>query len=296
MARIPRLPSFHALLAFEAAARLGGFGQAAAELCITASAVSHRIRQLEGLLGEPLFERSPTGVRLNSAGERYLDGVREAFDRLSHLGLASKTQRRPLRVGVPPTFARNMLIPALPAFYRQWPDIELEIDIAAPLQERPERHDVDVRWGRGDFDGRRATRLFEDEIVVLAAPSYAQTLSLDLPADLSRAELLRSRLMPWRSWFDAAGLAWPEPSRGPQFSDLGILLEAAASGLGVAACTRRVAGPWTRKGALRQLFDVAAPSPQTYCIVVDAEHASRPEVAAFIDWLQRTLEGDALQP
>jgi LysR family transcriptional regulator, glycine cleavage system transcriptional activator len=289
MTRVPRLPPLHALLAFEAAARLGGFAQAAAELCITASAVSHRIRQLETLLGEPLFDRVPTGVRLNTAGQRYLQGVREAFERLSHFAVPGEAQRVQLRVGAPPTFARNLLIPALPAFYRQWPDVEIDVDIAAPLQDKPEQHDVDIRWGHGGFDGRPATKLFDDEVVVLASPAYAASLDLKAPADLARAALLRSRLLAWRPWFEAAGLDWPEPSRGPQFSDLGILLEAAASGLGVAACTRRVADAWTRQGQLQALFDVAAPSPDTYHVLARADVATRPEVAAFIDWLLATL-------
>lgn len=289
MARIPRLPPFHALLAFEAAARLGGFGPAAAELCITASAVSHRIRQLEETLGEPLFDRSPGGVRLNSAGRHYLRGVREAFDLLSHLGTAEARPPTPLRVGMPPTFARNMLIPALPAFYRQWPDIEIEVEIAAPMQEKPDRHDVDVRWGRGRFDGRHAIRLFDDEIVALASPAYVAMQGLSTPADLARAELLRSRLLAWRPWFQAAALDWVEPSRGPLFSDFGILLEAAAGGLGVAACTRRVASVWMQSGQLQPLFDVAAPSPEAYHVLVDAEQARRPEVAAFVEWLHATL-------
>jgi LysR family transcriptional regulator, glycine cleavage system transcriptional activator len=70
MTRPQRLPPIHALAAFESAARLGGFGQAAAELCITPSAVSHRIRMLELQLGEPLFDRLPTGVRLTDAFQR----------------------------------------------------------------------------------------------------------------------------------------------------------------------------------------------------------------------------------
>lgn len=289
MARPPRLPPIHALIAFEASSRLGGFGQAADELCITASAVSHRIRQLEAMLGETLFERSPTGVRLNSAGQRYLQGVREVFDRLAHLGVSAEDPRKPLRVGAPPTFARHMLIPALPAFYRQWPDIEIEVDIAAPLHEKPDRHDVDIRWGRGNFDGRPAIRLFDDEITALASPAYGASLGLAAPADLVRAELLRTRLLPWLPWLAAAGLDWPEPSRGALFSDLGILLEAAAGGMGVAVCTRRVAASWLQRGQLQQVFDITAPSPNTCFLLADPEQMKRPEVAAFTDWLSATL-------
>lgn len=285
MARQQRLPPIHALAAFEAAARLGGFGQAAEELCITPSAVSHRIRQLETMLGESLFERTPTGVRLKPAGARYLQGVREAFERLSGLGRGNAGETVPLRVGSPPTFARNMLIPRLPEFYREWPDVEIEVAVAAPMQDKPERHDVDIRWGAGAFDSRSATKLFDDQIVVLAAPGYALAKGLTQPADLAQAELLRTPLLPWRPWFAAAGLEWPEPGRGPLFTDLGILLEAAASGLGVAACTRRIAQRWTDSGALAPLFGIAAASPQTYYLLVEAAAAQRPEVAAFCEWL-----------
>jgi hypothetical protein len=121
--------------------------------------------------------------------------------------------------------------------------------LQAPLQDKPPRHDVDIRFGNGRFDERPATRLFEDRLLVLAAPRYRSERALHEPADLQRAELLRSPLLPWRPWFAAAGLDWPEPARGPSFTDLGILLEAAASGLGVALCTRRLAAHWTAIGA-----------------------------------------------
>ena len=285
MARLQRLPPIHALTAFESAARLGGFAQAAGELCITPSAVSHRIRLLESQLGEQLFERTNAGVRLSAAGQRYLAGVREAFDRLAHLSGGADAQPLRLRVGAPPTFARNLLIPRLGAFYRQWPDIEIEVAVVAPLQERPARHDVDIRFGRAPFDERTATRLFDDDVLALAAPGYVQAMALRAPADLARAELLRSALVPWKPWFAAAGLDWPEPARGPAFTDLGILLEAAASGLGVAVCTGRVAQAWTAPAQLVPLFGLQVPATSTYHMLVERDVAQRPEVAAFVDWL-----------
>jgi DNA-binding transcriptional LysR family regulator len=289
MARLQRLPPIHALSAFESAARLGGFAPAAAELCITPSAVSHRIRLLETQLGEQLFERSPTGVRLTEAGQRYLLGVREAFDKLAQLSTGGAADVLRLSVGSPPTFARNLLIPRLPEFYRQWPDIEIEVAVAAPMQDRPERHDVDIRFGSAPFDERAATKLFDDRVAVLAAPRYLELRPLAEPADLARAELLRSPLVPWQPWFAAAGLDWPEPARGPVFTDLGILLEAAASGLGVAVCTQRVAEQWTRDAQLVAPFGVTAPAASTYHALVERHLGQRPEVAAFVDWLTATF-------
>ena len=289
MGRATRLPPLHALAAFEAAARLSGFAQAAEELCITPSAISHRIRQLEAFLGEPLFERTATGVRLNSAGQQYQRVVGEAFGHLARLARRQGIEQPCLRVGAPPTFSRNLLIPALPDFYRLWPEIEIEVDIETPLAERPSRHDIDVRWGTHGTDGRTCTKAFDDKIVALAAPGYRTERGLVTPPDLVRAELLRTRLLPWRPWLDAAALDWPEPSTGLQFADLGILLEAAASGLGVAACTTRLAAAWVTVGRLVTLFDVAVPSPFTYWIEVDELALRRFEVVAFRDWLMAAL-------
>lgn len=294
MVRPARLPPLHALSAFESAARLGGFAPAAAELCITPSAVSHRIRLLEAQLGEQLFERTPGGVRLTEAGRRCLAGVREAFGTLAQLSRGRDDAPVRLVVGTPPTFARELLIPQLPDFYRQWPDIELEVAVAAPLQERPDRHDVDIRFGSAELgapDGRARLRLFDDRWVVLAAPASVQAQGLATPADLLRAERLRSPLVGWAAWWQAAGLAegLAEPQRGPVFSDLGILLEAAASGLGVALCSERLSRRWVAQGRLQQLFGLAVPAERSYDLLADAGALARPEVAAFVDWLTARL-------
>ena len=111
---VRRVPPMHALAAFEAAARLGGFAPAADELCVTPSAVSHRIRQLEAMLGTPLFERTPAGVRPTTVGRLYLESVREAFDKLAQAGAVLQPERERLRVSLPPSFARQLLMARLP--------------------------------------------------------------------------------------------------------------------------------------------------------------------------------------
>lgn len=290
MALTNRMPPIHALAAFESAARLGGFAPAAAELSITPSAVSHRIRLLESQLGESLFDRSPTGVRLSETGQRYLVGVKEAFDKLAQLGRDDAVTVIRLSVGAPPTFARNLLIPRLPEFYRLWPDIEVEVAVEVPMQDKPERHDVDIRFGNGRFDERVTTPLFEDVIEVLAASGDVDRLALRGPEDLARADLLRTPLVPWRPWFLAAGLNWAEPARGQSFTDLGILLEAASSGLGVAICNRRVAQRWTAGGQLLPLFGLTVPAPSTYYTLVQRDQLPRPEVAGFLEWLAATFQ------
>ncbi|MCB1915142.1 MAG: LysR family transcriptional regulator [Rhodocyclaceae bacterium] len=280
----------HALAAFESAARLGGFAAAAEELCVTPSAVSHRIRQLEARLGLALFDRAPSGVRLTSAGRRYLDSVREAFAKLSQGGGEMAAERERLRISVPPTFARQMLMARLPEFLARHPEVEVTVNVALPLDgTTTESSDLAVRWLDRAPVAALVDKLFEDELVVLSSPGYCRRLALREPADLERAELLRSELLPWRPWFAAAGLDWPEPQRGSVLNDLGMLLEVAACGLGVALCTRRIAAAWLDAGRLLSPLSLAAPSPMAYYLVADAAAARRPAVTGFAAWLGEAL-------
>lgn len=285
-----RIPPLHALAAFEAAARLGGFAPAGEELCVTPSAISHRIRQLEAQLGLQLFERGPAGVRLTAAGRRYLSSVREAFDKLAHGGGVLAAERERLRVAVPPTFARQLLMPRLPEFLHLHPEVEITVNVVVPLENLcSEAADVEIRWERLAAPGAAGEALFEDHLVVLAAPLYAAALDLAEPADLRRAELLRAELLPWAPWFAAAGLDWPEPTRGSVVNDLGMLLEVAAGELGVALCTRRIAAAWLDAGRLVPLFALAPPSPWGYRLAASPAACGRPAVAAFMDWLRVAL-------
>ncbi|HRP75076.1 MAG TPA: LysR substrate-binding domain-containing protein [Rhodocyclaceae bacterium] len=287
---VRRVPPMHALAAFEAAARRGGFAQAAEELCVTPSAISHRIRQLEALLGMMLFERIPGGVRLTTGGRLYLENVREAFDRLATAGRASRGEFERLRVSVPPTFARQLLMARLPEYLRLYPEVELEVHLSIPLQDvTAEAADVEVRWGLGDYPGCVVAKLFDDEVVPLAAPGYTSLHELHRPADLAHAALLRSPLLPWKPWLEAAGLDWPEPERGAVFNDLGMLFEVAASGLGVAVGTTRLSAAWVESGRLRPLFGIAAPAPFTYYVVHRPNQGRRAPVVDFVAWLCATF-------
>ncbi len=282
-----RVPPMHALAAFEAAARHGGFAPAAEELCVTPSAVSHRIRQLEQQLDTQLFERTGGGVRLTTAGHLYLARVREAFLALARTPADTAQRRTRLRLSVPPTFARQLLMPRLPAYLQARPTLDLEVHVANPVSaEADEPADIHIRWTDGNKLSGVAHRLFNDRIGPLASPAYAATHPLDDAAAVADSALLRSPLLPWAAWFEAAGLTRAEPERGAVFNDLGMLLEAAAAGLGVALCTRRPAAMWLDSGRLVPLTDVCAASPCNYYVTCASGDLARPEVAQFVDWLR----------
>jgi len=290
-----RLPPVHALSAFEAAARLGSFALAAEELCITPSALSHRIRLLEEFVGERLFLRDGRAVSLSEFGRRYLDVVRAALRTLTEFPMPHRSapaQPR-IKVTVPPTFARYLLVPRLGDFTRQYPDIVLELFLSVPLYDLAlSESDVEVRFGAGNYTDTVTEKLFEEPTFAVASPAYLEKIGgLEQPSDLAKATLLRSALEPWQPWFEVAGLDWSEPSNALRLDDLGLLLEAIRHGYGVGLTRKHFVQELLERGEVVHLFkDVELKTPpHAYYVVYEPQARVRPEVGAFIDWLRKSF-------
>lgn len=284
-----RFPSIDGLRAFEAAARLGSFERAADELNVTASAVGKRIAALEDLLGTPLFTRGAKALALTATGKEYLAQVGTALGLLAAVPLHRRAAQRieRLRISAPPTFARQILVPALERFTAGHPEVELEVVLSIPyLDAAATEADVEVRHGNPAAHGGQA--LLDDLVVPVAAPALLQRLpALREPRDLQHAPLLRTPLEPWAPWFAAAGLDWGEPAQGMKLVDLGLTLEAAVSGQGVALARPSLARHWLASGALRPLFGIGAAPAYRYYLL---PHAAHGPAAGFAAWLRAECE------
>jgi LysR family glycine cleavage system transcriptional activator len=250
-----RLPSLDGLRAFEAAARLGTFERAAEELAVTASAIGKRIGALEELLGVALFQRGAKSLTLSAVGKEYLAQVRSALSLLAAMPLHQRTEQRKqrLRLSAPPTFARQVLVPALPEFSEQHPAIELEVVLSVPFLDLAGA-DAELAVRHGPVDANGPPPLWHDHLVPLASPALLAAEELRTPADLARVPLLRTPVDPWLPWFRAQGLDWPEPDQGPRLVDLGLVLEAARCGHGVVLARPALAREWLRSGELRPVL------------------------------------------
>jgi LysR family glycine cleavage system transcriptional activator len=287
-----RLPPVHALSAFEAAARLTSFALAAEELCITPSALSHRIRLLEDFVGERLFLRDNRSISLSEFGRRYLDVVRAALRTLTDFPMPHRSaQVQPrVKVTVPPTFARYLLVPNLAEFTSLHPEIAVELFVSVPLYDLSlSESDVEIRFGAGNYPNIVTAKLFEEPAFAVASPEYLSRIApVRVPADLRNATLLRSALEPWQPWFEAAGLDWAEPTGGVRVDDLGLLLEAIKHGHGIGLSRQHFACDMLASGEVVRLFDVQLTTPpHAYYVVYDQQVRQRPEVALMIDWLHR---------
>ncbi|MDA7418445.1 LysR substrate-binding domain-containing protein [Xenophilus arseniciresistens] len=284
------IPPIQCLVTFELLARLRSASRTADELCVTVSAVSHRIRQLEAHLGFKLF-----AVRgdftLTADGTAYLANVREglaAFQRMPARSGAQAATR--LSVAVTPTFARVYVMPRLETFRNAYPEVELTFQVSIPLLDvTAEEADLEVRFGPGHYADRESRVVTHDRVTPACSPSYLKEFGpfegFDTLAELQQARLIRSPLEPWSSWFAACGLALPEPYVGAQFNDLGLVYDAAASGFGVALVREEMGAAWFDSGRLVRLSPRSAPAPNANHICWKPGTLERWECAAFVDWM-----------
>jgi DNA-binding transcriptional LysR family regulator len=290
----PRIPPIHNLLAFEALARLRVVAAAAEELNVTASAVSHRIRQLEQHLGFKLFAGGD--FRCSPEGAAYLARVRDALTVLKVQGETGggRPAATQLKVAVTPTFSRVVLLPRLVQFRHAYPDIDLVLQVAIPLHGLAGQDaDLEVRFGSGPFDARESMKLMSDTLCPVASPDYVAREgpfgNFDNDADLARAHLIRTPLEPWRTWFRACGLTHTEPNEGTQFDDLGLVHDAAVAGFGVALMRLSLGASLLDSGRLVRLSTRSFPSPNHYFLSWNPGATERWECSAFITWLAQSL-------
>lgn len=288
-----RIPPIQCLLTFEALARLRSVTQASEELCVTPSAVSHRVKQLEQIIGTKLFGR--TNFSLTTEGSEYLAQVREGLAFLQKFpSSVAAPGKRKLRFAVTPTFARSILIPRLRQFAEAYPEIDLTLQVSIPLLDVvAEDADLMIRFGAGHYADVEHVCLLKDEVTPLASPAYVREHGpFEVPEDLEGENLLRSPLEPWRTWFAANDLDWPEPLDGSQFNDIGLMCDAAAAGMGVALVRLKLGAPWLERGTLVRLggnpvFTRNVASPHAHYLCWRAGTMERWECAAFADWLKQ---------
>ena len=298
-----RLPSLNALRTFEAAARHGSFKAAAVELCVSQSAVSHQIKQLERELGVELFVRRPQGIELSRQGRAYFPILRDAFERIAagtDLLRGSGSGPR-LTLQVYSTFAIRWLIPRLPAFQRSHPDVNLRFH-TSQSDVNFEYEDVDACVMIGDRTGAglRYDYLFSSRVFPVCSPATLVEYDLkENPARLREAPLLQvypSR-SDWWTWLNANGVTGVNPDAGQQFDSYELAMNAAVQGIGVALGMEPFVVRDLQSEALVEPF----PGRRTYTagdwyLVCRESKAARADIAAFRHWLLAQAASDPSMP
>jgi LysR family glycine cleavage system transcriptional activator len=280
------------LRAFEAAARTGSFQEAATELRLSPSAVSHAIRKLEQNLGAALFERDGRKVRLSADGEALSRHVGPAFDDLRRgMDLVSTRGPKVLRVHSAPSFAAQWLTPRLPGFLATHPDIEIRLSAGTDYTRFVnDEFDVDIVYGRPNQEGVIVLPLGEETVTPLCIPKLASLIRR--PEDLLRHGLIDSdnKKVRWPDWFAANGLTAP-PTHGMRFDRSFLAISAAVNGLGIALESTRLAEKEIANGSLITILSGKTTDVRYvgHFLVFPRLALRRQTLKIFMDWILREL-------
>ncbi|NNJ16096.1 LysR family transcriptional regulator [Pseudomonas putida CSV86] len=278
-------PPLNALRGFEAAARLGSFHQAAEELHLTQSAISQQIRSLETFLEQPLFHRSGRSVSLTDAGHDLHSTTQAMLQQLS-VGIRRLDQyRKPnqLVVNTTPAFARHWLLPRLGDFHRLHPQVDLWLFTTYETPDMSSQTvDLCLRDDLEQQAGCSYEVLLEDRLYPACHPGL-----IDQPA-ARRTTLHGEREMDWSRWSVQGGEDVGQRTHGLNFSDPGLLLDAACEGHGVALVSQLLAARALEKGLLQPLSEQRVAGVSWVCLVHQDSEKS-PLTRSFMGWLRACL-------
>lgn len=296
------LQSINTLVAFEAAARLGSFTLAAAELGVTQAAVSRQIKLLEDDLNTALFVRANRKVTLTQAGAALSGSVGSAFAQMTEM---IETVRRPVlrdtvTLGTTLAFSHFWILPRLSDFRALHPEINLKIlSDEAPIDLRRDRVDAVVRYGTPPFADGQCLASRPDTVFPVCSPRLIDQLGLaPETADLGTLPLIASDTvsptwLTWGTWAAAVGLG---PAIGRlsdrsrlRFNHYTETIEAALNGQGVALGWSMLVANHLREGRLVRLGTRALTTREQYCFVVGRSVENHPAARALATWMTDDL-------
>ena len=290
MTRNRTLPPLGPLRGFEAAARLGSFTQAASELHLTQTAISHQVRSLEVQLGQQLFDRSGRQPELTTQGTQLQQLCTEYFDRMDTLCKEMKAgnkQKQPLRISLAPAFASRWLTPRLADF---WAANDIPLDLipsAAIVDISKENIDLAIRCGNGNWPGLIAERLMPVRETPLCAPSLLTGQHpLAKPSDLRHHTLLHERDQNgWTQWLDDNALVNEENQAGIVCHDSIMLYDLMVAGQGIGLGSYSIIEKELGNGTLVAPFGMNTDPDHGYYLVYREGALHSAEVSAFRQFL-----------
>jgi LysR family glycine cleavage system transcriptional activator len=286
-----KLPPLPALRAFEALARQGKVVDAAKELHVTHSAISHQVKALEDYIGLPLVTRERRSLTLTEEGRVYAYQVRQALAEIA--GATEKIQRRSrdsqLTISVVPSFGTFWLVPRLHDLIAVYPELQISLKASMAFVDfENELTDCAIRFGHGRWPDVHCEPLMDDSLLIVAAPTFSGGDLANTPEQILQLPLLHASES-WPVWLSAAGCEHLRPRAALEFTDSSMMLEAARLGYGVALTRRSIAHALIERQQLVRLTDIEAPHPSRYFLVWPVHSHQSPKVLQFLGWLKQQV-------
>ncbi len=290
-------PTLADLEAFAAIAARRSFRQAADDLGLSPSTLSHMMRALEGRMGVRLLHRTTRSVSPTEAGQALLDRLRPVLRALDQaLDVVGDYGGQPagtLRINADEAAARVLLRSIVPTFHEQFPLVALDLVTDGRFVDIVEEgFDAGVRLGEAVPKDMVAVRFGGDaRFVAVASPAYLERCGTPRrPEDLTTHACIRVRLpsgKPYRWEFARNGREFAINVPGPLTLDHpGLMAEAAAAGLGIAYLAERWAAPLIAYGALVPVLNDWCPMIPGLFLYYPGHRHVPTALRAFIDVLK----------
>ncbi|WJN61095.1 LysR substrate-binding domain-containing protein [Pseudomonas sp. SO81] len=290
------LPSLSALRAFEAAARHESAKQAAEELSVTATAISHQIRALEESLGVALFLRKPRQLELTAQGRELQQTLESAFDSISAtaMRLSALPCRQAITLSTTPAVAVRWLLSWVCLLRESHPDIDLRIHAShEPVALDGVTADIAIRYGDGRWPGLVAEKLFDNTFIPACSPRLGLQDAAELPKHTLihfRNQAVVSSPLDWALWQKQAKVPGLDVSAGLVFSDETHAVSAAIGVQGVALMSRQLIEDELREGRLVQPFGPEVEGKPFFLVYLESRRDD-PAIRAVRDWVMAVPGG-----
>ena len=281
------LPPLNGLRAFDVVGRCLTFRAAADELGVTQGAVAQQVRQLEAHLGVTLFDRIPKGLSFTPEGRRYHNRIASAFEDLRAATAQLKPEPGKVTISVTPTFASKWLIPNLPDFAEQHPDIDLRIFATEKLSSfHSDGINLAVRQGTPPFGAAlNAVRLFKRDVIAVAAPALIEDApNLTLPELLAQLPKIHDTHDLWPGLLGMLGVH-NRSLRNLHLSQTALAVDAAISGQGIALVNRFLVARDIDAGKLVELGPLPEIDNADFYLLSLRKTAPNSSVSAVVSWL-----------
>lgn len=285
------LPPTRDLICFEAVVRNKSVTKAADELNMTQSAVSRRISNLEGVLGERLFHRDKQRMLATAAAESYahelrnlLNGIEVATTRV----LSHGRKGGALTLACLPTFGSRWLVPRLNDFLEACPDIDINlVSKIRPFNFDDEQIHAAIHFGAPRWPGAITQFLMNEYVIPVAAPQLLASTPLQSVDDLRNVTLIQHTTWPglWSDWLRFAECSEVNGELGPKFEFYSLVIEAAVAGIGVALLPDFLVRREIETGQLVVPFDRRMRSEHAYYFVFPERHQHNSSVIRFGEWI-----------
>ena len=289
-------PPMKALLAFEAAVRLGSFINAAESLYVTPGAVSQQIKKLEEDLGVMLFHREIRKLTVTETGQKYYRLVLPALELIRSAGEKIRySAHHQLTISMPPGLAAKWFSPRMSDFVRAFPGLDLHLNATAALVSlETDNVDLAVRYCSHSQVQPGWIRLTDAPCRLFCHPDYAARFALNFPSDLTNVTLLHTTLYPyWDAWLKQhTGLAHGKITLpgGLHFDQILLAIDAAKHQQGVLMANDFLVEDELAQQTLQPLFPDLTWQPGKDFYLLRNRHSADPAtVSAVSDWLHHTF-------